>query len=349
MKFANLGHLNPIYSCCGLIHVPNRSSSYRSNNGTYDPFEGRPQYRYSPPRTDFEEPFLQSASSVRPVQINPDTPPRTSFYGPTTALFGTDVPFVAHDNSQCHPTVEHASNRRHSQDSFGHRTASPSSHTYAEYDFEIQRQGSEAGRNTQRYHTRRRPLNQDEFDGPSQYLPLPLPQQDASRAQDMPSLPVYLEISEQDEVMARASEILSECAFHFVAKYQFPIPLERDKPTVRSATDREWTEWAYLLKRLATKRRIPARVLYDNQIKQLVTTLENSIATRQSTNRDRANAKQKPRDDRCILQLISAGTQVAKILMDSLAMEQLSDLYARTEAVILERRRQARHSPTRMV
>lgn len=322
-----------------------RSSSYRSSNGSYDPFEGRPQNRYSPPRTDFDEPFLQSISSTRPVQMYPNSGPRTSGFPVSAAIPGTDIPYLNHDNLQRTTIVENLSSRRQSQDSFGQRTGSPVSHTYADYGFEIQRHGSDAGRNTQRYHTRRRPLNQDEFDGPSQYLPLPLPQQDAGRAQEMPSLPVHLEMSEQDEVMARANDILSECAFHFVAKYQFPVPLERDKPTVRSASDREWTEWAYLLKRLATKRRIPARVLYDNQIKQLVTTLENSIATRQSINKDRGHVKQKPKDDRYILQHVSAGTQVAKILMDSLAMEQLSDLYARTEAVIFERRRQARHSP----
>ena len=44
--------------------------------------------------------------------------------------------------------------------------------------------------------------------------------------------------------------------------------------------DREWTEWVYLLKRLATKRRIPARVLYNGQIKQFVTILENSLEMR---------------------------------------------------------------------
>jgi hypothetical protein len=124
-----------------------------------------------------------------------------------------------------------------------------------------------------------------------------------------------------------------------VAKYQFPIPLERDKPRVRSPADREWTEWAYLLKRLATKRRIPARVLYDNQIKQFVTTLENSIAVRQNSR------EQQPRtlkDDRYMLQLVSAATQVAKILMDSLSMEQLDALYRQTESLILERRARLR-------
>jgi hypothetical protein len=148
-----------------------------------------------------------------------------------------------------------------------------------------------------------------------------------------------LNIEEQDEIALRVDDILSRCAFHFVAKYQFPIPLERDKPHVRTPADREWTEWAYLLKRLATKRRIPARVLYDNQIKQFVTTLENSIAVRQN-NRDQQSRI--PKDDRYMLQLVSAGTQVARILMDSLSMEQLDALYRQTENVILERRARLR-------
>jgi hypothetical protein len=230
--------------------------------------------------------------------------------------------------------------RRQSQDSFVLQSGSPTSQGYADYDLETQnRRGAEIGRAT-RYHTRRRPFNQDEFDGPSQLLPLPVPQQEHARSQTLPTLPVHLELDEQDEIILHVNDILSRCAFHFVAKYQFPIPLERDKPRVRTAADREWTEWAYLLKRLATKRRIPARVLYDNQIKQFVTTLENSIAVRQSARGDQQTRS--PKDDRYMLQLISAGTQVARILMDSLSMEQLDALYRQTENVILERRARLR-------
>ncbi|KEF63104.1 uncharacterized protein A1O9_01080 [Exophiala aquamarina CBS 119918] len=230
--------------------------------------------------------------------------------------------------------------RRQSQDSFVLQTGSPTSQGYADYELETQnRRGAEMGR-AARYHTRRRPFNQDEFDGPSQLLPLPVPQQEHARSQTLPTLPVHLELEEQDEIVLHVNDILSRCAFHFVAKYQFPIPLERDKPRVRTAADREWTEWAYLLKRLATKRRIPARVLYDNQIKQFVTTLENSIAVRQSSRGDQQTRT--PKDDRYMLQLVSAGTQVARILMDSLSMEQLDALYRQTESVILERRARLR-------
>lgn len=315
-----------------------RYSARRLSN-TFDPFSTRPHGRYSPPRNDLIEESPSEAYPGRPLPLYDAIPSRPAmYYSASTFSVPEDLPYLAREPVQRTTIIQHEPNsRRHSQDSFGHRTGSPLSQGYTEYDIEGHRQSTEMNRGT-RYHSRRRPFNQDEFDGPSQYLPLPLPQQDHNRIQALPELPVHLDLAEQDDIMRRTNDILAECAFHFIAKYQFPVPLERDKPHVRTAADREWTEWAYLLKRLATKRRIPARVLYDNQIKQLVTTLENSIAARQSASKDQGSPKRKPRDDRYILQLISAGTQVAKILMDSLAMEQLNDLYAHTEALILDRR-----------
>lgn len=186
--------------------------------------------------------------------------------------------------------------------------------------------------------SRRRPLNQDEFDGPSQLLPQPLAEDDRFRARTLPDLPACLNIMEQDEVMRRYNDTLASCAFHFVAKYQFPVPLERDKSPIRHASDRDWTEWAYLLKRLATKRRIPARVLYENQIKILVTILENSIPVRNARSRDSFSPGKAMKDDYYLLQLVSAGIQVARILVDSVAMQELIALYVDTEATILERR-----------
>lgn len=222
------------------------------------------------------------------------------------------------------------------------RRDSDNSVDYREYHHGANSQrGSSAGQYPVRYHTSRRPYNQDEFDGPSQVLPVPLPHEEHARSQLLLNVSSTLEPEEQDRILRRAEDVLSECAFHFVAKYQFPVPLERDKPRVHSPQDREWTEWAYLLKRLATKRRIPARVLYEKQIKQLVTTIENSIAARQSSNRD-SPARRGPKDDRYILQLISSGMQVARLLMDSLALEQLDILYQQTEAIILDRRQRAR-------
>jgi hypothetical protein len=305
----------------------------------YDPFASSTG-RMSP--SDHQErlrarmPFeLQSATRGLPRSVPDGRRPLS--YASTSSMFSnepsafaqTDMPRSSIDDSL----------RRQSQEIYGARSDSPGNGSYGDYDDNSNRRSADMSRGSAaRFHTRRRPFNQDEFDGPSQLLPLPLPQSEVSRSQDLPTLPVNLNSQEQDEIVQHVNDILSHCAFHFVAKYQFPIPLERDKPRVRAPNDREWTEWAYLLKRLATKRRIPARVLFDNQIKQFVTTLENSIAARQ--NRDQQNRTLK--DDRYILQLVSSGTQVAKILMDSQAMEQLDSLYTNTESIILERRARAR-------
>ncbi|KAJ9627584.1 hypothetical protein H2204_009623 [Knufia peltigerae] len=309
---------------------------------TYDPFAGDTSGRMSPnPAERLRQrlpPEIHGATrATGPSAVR--EPFRPLSIGSQTSAFIPDSGAFQQSVAPARSNPEDIALRRQSQDSYSFQTGSPTSQGYGEFEMETQnRRGGETGRAT-RYHTRRRPFNQDEFDGPSQLLPLPVPQQEHARSQALPALPVHLSAEEQDEITLRVNDILSRCAFHFVAKYQFPIPLERDKPRVRTPADREWTEWAYLLKRLATKRRIPARVLYDNQIKQFVTTLENSIAVRQNT---RDQQPRTPKDDRYMLQLVSAGTQVAKILMDSLSMEQLDALYRQTESVILERRAQFR-------
>ncbi|KAF2239324.1 hypothetical protein EV356DRAFT_170396 [Viridothelium virens] len=181
--------------------------------------------------------------------------------------------------------------------------------------------------------SQRRPSNRDEFDGPHQLLDRPPPVGQEAQESDLPRLPVTLHAQEQDEILARVNERLSRCAFDFIAKYQFPIPLEPDKRPVRVPADREWTEWVYLLKRLATKRRIPARVLYNGQIKQFITVLENSLEMRHA-----AKHQSRPlKDDRNVLQLISAGIQVTKILKDAAAMQYLDALYVQTEQLIQAR------------
>lgn len=183
-------------------------------------------------------------------------------------------------------------------------------------------------------YSQRRPCNRDEFDGPTQFLDYPTQDVIVSQERELPQLPTNLDVAEQDQILFQVNDCLSRCAFNFVAKYQFPIPLEPDKREVRVPEDREWTEWVYLLKRLATKRRIPARVLYNGQIKQFVTILENSLEMRHA-----AKHQSRPiKDDRNVLQLISAGTQVAKILKDASAMEFFDHLYTVTENRINSRR-----------
>jgi len=193
-------------------------------------------------------------------------------------------------------------------------------------------------------HQQRRPSNRDEFDGPHQFIPRPSPEYIAQQERELPHLPTNLVVHEQDDILTRVNDRLSQCAFDFVAKYQFPIPLANgEMRPVERPQDREWTEWVYLLKRLATKRRIPARVLYNGQIKQFITILENSLEMRHA-----AKHQSRPlKDDRNILQLISAGIQVAKILKDSPAMAALDDLYVQTEHQIQERSRMTRFSAGR--
>ena len=165
-------------------------------------------------------------------------------------------------------------------------------------------------------YNQRKPSNRDEFDGPHQLLDKPSPRSIAAQEKDLPHLATNLFVDEQDNILTQVNDRLSKCAYDFVAKYQFPIPLESDKRPVKTPNDREWTEWVFLLKRLATKRRIPARVLYNGQIKQLITVLENSMEMRHA-----AKHQSRPlKDDRNVLQLISAGIQIVKTVM-------LSNLY----------------------
>lgn len=185
----------------------------------------------------------------------------------------------------------------------------------------------------------RRSTNRDEFDGPHQLLPRPPPEDIAEQERDLPHLPTNLVVQEQDIVLKKVNDRLSKCAFDFVAKYEFPIPRDPKMRPVERPEDREWTEWVYLLKRLATKRRIPARVLYNEQIKQFITVLENSLEMRHAAK----NQSRPLKDDRNILQLISAGIQVAKLLKDASAMSYLDRLYVSTENQIRERTMNSRY------
>ncbi|KAJ5823890.1 hypothetical protein N7447_006230 [Penicillium robsamsonii] len=156
------------------------------------------------------------------------------------------------------------------------------------------------------------------------HLPQKPPSAHAIAAQDkeLPQLPINLDASEQDKILHKVNDRLSQCAYDFIPKYQFPVPIEQDKRPVKVPSDREWTEWVHLLKRLATTRRIPARLLYNGQIKQLITVLENS-----------GNVPCCQAPD----QLISAAIQAAKTLKNSSTMQFLDCVYIDTEKLILDR------------
>ena len=216
-----------------------------------------------------------------------------------------------------------------------HRTDQGSSPTTMDYVAEPsgRRQTSNYSQ-TGKSHGQRRPSHRDEFDGPHQFLDMPSREIFAALEGELPPLPTNLLVQEQDDILSKVNETLSRCAFHFIARYRFPIPVEADKRQVSSPADREWTEWVFLLKRLATKRRIPAKVLFNGQIKQFVTILENSMEMRHA-----AMHQSRPlKDDRNVLQLISAGIQVTKILKDAGAMKHLDGLYVETENLINSRR-----------
>ncbi|KAJ5669106.1 hypothetical protein N7462_010176 [Penicillium macrosclerotiorum] len=198
------------------------------------------------------------------------------------------------------------------------------------------RRAADISRGSSQYISQRRPSTRDEFDGPHQILEPP--RSHTVREEELPQLPTNLDAAEQDRILHQVNDRLSTCGYDFFARYQFPIPIEPDKRRVQVPSDREWNEWVHLLKRLATRRRIPRHTLHNGQIKQLITVLENSLEMRHAAKHSSRPVK----DDRNVLQLISAGTQVAKILKDSSAMQFFDCLYVDTEKLINERRRRVR-------
>jgi hypothetical protein len=271
-----------------------------------------------------------SVPQVRPNNLSRHSPPSPREIQNSSSLARFPVDLGYHEAVSSEYGSWESSSRFHHD--YPMTEAEPTS-ALSPYEYSVESSNSprlDRRRDSVKYHTQRKPSNRDEFDGPHQLLDPPSPRTIAAQDRELLHLPTNLDVRQQDEILATVNDILSKCAFDFVAKYQFPIPTEADKRQVRGPTDREWTEWVYLLKRLATKRRIPARVLYNNQIKQLVTVLENSLEMRHA-----AKHQSRPlKDDRNMLQLISAGTQVAKILKDATAMEQLDRLYVATESHI---------------
>ncbi len=71
-------------------------------------------------------------------------------------------------------------------------------------------------------------------------------------------------------------------------------------------------------------------MLFHGQIKQLVTVLDNSLEMRHA-----AKHQSRPlKDNRNVLQLISAGLQVAQILNNAACMKLLDNIYVQTETKI---------------
>ncbi|KAK3692623.1 hypothetical protein B0T22DRAFT_19957 [Podospora appendiculata] len=294
-----------------------------------------------------------TGAEVRYPAYNPRSAPAGQYPGPSPGIGQQQGPYrsTSAQGWDHHPPYQHYHNHHQGRfspaDSVDDIMASPSLS-----DYSLDASGGGGSGTTPpgtskakvggRGRSQRRPSNRDEFDGPHQFLQPPPAEYIAMQERELPHLPTNLLVQEQDSVLTQVNDRLSQCAYDFVAKYQFPIPLAQDMRPVARPQDREWTEWVYLLKRLATKRRIPARILYNNQIKQFVTVLENSLEMRHAATAASANANAKHqsrplKDDRNILQLISAGIQVAKILKDAPAMDYLDTLYVSTEQQIHER------------
>lgn len=275
-------------------------------------------------------PIPPIASGPSPIRTEPMYSTNGYNSGPSSALYGSAGPGYGSYPSQA---LNWESQGRISPEQYlDDYVASPSPTDYVleSSSKSVAKSKPDGKGNT----SQRRPTNRDEFDGPHQFLKRPSPEYIAKQERDLPHLPTNLVVHEQDSILTRVNDRLSQCAFDFVAKYQFPIPLASGEiRPVECPQDREWTEWVYLLKRLATKRRIPARVLYNGQIKQFITILENSLEMRHA-----AKHQSRPlKDDRNILQLISAGIQVARLLRDATAMDYMDQLYVQTENQIKER------------
>ncbi|RFU80812.1 hypothetical protein TARUN_1377 [Trichoderma arundinaceum] len=176
----------------------------------------------------------------------------------------------------------------------------------------------------------RQSSSRDIFDGPHQFLQPPAANILLLQERELPLLPLSLNVEEQSKVMKQVGHCLSQCAFDFFARYQLPIPLLRTMRPVEGPQDREWDEWVFLLKGLMARKRIPMRALLNAEVAQFEANLESSLGINNGAKESGNSLK----DDRYILQLISASIHVAQMLKDASAMGELGRLYDATETKI---------------
>ncbi len=131
-----------------------------------------------------------------------------------------------------------------------------------------------------------------------------------------------LYVNKQDEILFQVNDHLSKCIFDFVAKYQFSILLQLNKRSVKISANREWMKWVYLLKKLAIKRRISTRVLFHDQIKQLIIILKNLLKMQHAVKHQSRSLK----NDWNVLQLIFVGLKIDQIFKDVICMKLLDNL-----------------------
>lgn len=141
--------------------------------------------------------------------------------GSSSALYGTAGPSYSSYTSQS--ASREPQGRISPEQYMDDYAASPS--PTADYPVEPSSRSSGKSKSSGKGHSQqRRPSNRDEFDGPHQFLQRPPPEYIAKQERDLPHLPTNLVVQEQDSVLTQVNDRLSQCAFDFVAKYQFPIP-----------------------------------------------------------------------------------------------------------------------------
>lgn len=140
--------------------------------------------------------------------------------GPSSAIYGTPGPGFSSYNSQASSFQGRVSPEGYLDD----YVPSPSP---TDYSLEPSSRPANKLKNEGKgnHTSQRRPSNRDEFDGPHQFLQRPPPEYIAQQERDLPHLPTNLVVQEQDSVLTRVNDRLSQCAFDFVAKYQFPYVL----------------------------------------------------------------------------------------------------------------------------
>ncbi len=178
--------------------------------------------------------------------------------------------------------------------------------------------------------------NRDKFDRSHQFLDRSFVKVVTAQKQNLSHLSMNLYVNEQDEILSQVNDHLSKCVFDFVAKFQFSISLKLNKRSVEISANREWTKWIYLLKRLAIKRRILTRVLFHDQIKQLIIVLKNFLKMQHAVKHQSRLLK----DDWNVLQLISVELQMTQILKNVVCMKLLDNLYVQIEIKIQLRKDQ---------
>ncbi|KAM0257935.1 hypothetical protein ACHAQJ_004093 [Trichoderma viride] len=154
---------------------------------------------------------------------------------------------------------------------------------------------------------------------------------------------------EQETILIQINDYLSTCVFNFFDRHQLPISLLQNTRSGEGPKGREfvvqkenqegtledcdWDEWVSRLKFLMDKQLIPAETLHQSLATQFETVLDSSLGIHYGFKQ----LEDSLLDDGNILEVISAGILVAKMLDDPFATGELKELYGKTEAMIESR------------